>query len=104
MKKKLKNTKLIKFLLGSPLIRMGIKSIPIVGDIAGQFLDNTEKIDNNKPSLGKPVVLEGSAEGSITKAEVFPIIIRYGILLGLIIYALKTGDWEGAEKGRDLID
>lgn len=31
-------------------------------------------------------------------------IIKYGILLGLIIYALKTGDWEGAEKGKGFID
>jgi len=31
-------------------------------------------------------------------------IIKYGVLVGLIIYALKTGDWEGADKGRNFVD
>ncbi|MCH8860716.1 MAG: hypothetical protein IH843_06240 [Thaumarchaeota archaeon] len=31
-------------------------------------------------------------------------IIKYGVMVGLIIYALKTGDWASAEKAKDFID
>jgi len=98
MKKKFKDRLIGKFLLGSPLIRTAIKSIPLVGDLAGQFMDNTEKI---KVEQGQSQVVEGSAEGSITKEEMLPILIRWGIIVGLIIYALTTGDWESAERANE---
>ncbi len=31
-------------------------------------------------------------------------IIKYGSLIALVIYALITGDWEGAENAKDLLD
>ncbi len=30
-------------------------------------------------------------------------IIKYGALVALVIYALVTGDWEGAEKSKGFI-
>lgn len=31
-------------------------------------------------------------------------IIKYGVMVGLIIYAIVTGDWESAEKGKTFIE
>lgn len=46
--------------------------------------------------------------GNVNKQAIVPDsaidIIKYGALVALIIYALITGDWEGAEKGKDFIN
>jgi len=41
-------------------------------------------------------------KGAITGDAIIDII-KYAALLGLVVYALVTGDWTGAEKGKDFI-
>lgn len=41
-------------------------------------------------------------KGAITGDAIIDIV-KYATLLGLVIYALITGDWESAEKGKDFI-
>lgn len=101
--KKFKDMGIGRFLLGSPMVKMAVKSIPVVGDIISPILDDTTRTKREtKGGLTRTEHIEGSEPGQITKEELLPILIRWGILVGLIIYALISGDWEGAEKGKDL--
>lgn len=31
-------------------------------------------------------------------------IIKYGVMIGLVIYAIVSGNWDTAEKAKDFID
>ncbi len=102
--KKIKDMGIGRFLLGSPMVKMAIKSIPIVGDIISPILDDTTRSEREtKKGLTRVNYIEGSRPGQITKEELLPILIRWGILVGLIIYALISGNWEVAERAKEFI-
>lgn len=102
--KKFKNMGIGRFLLGSPMVKMAIKSIPIVGDIISPILDDTTRTEREtKGGLTRTKHIEGSEPGQITKEELLPILIRWGIVVGLIIYALISGNWDAAERAQDFI-
>ena len=100
--KKFKDTKFGK-LLTSRIGKIAIKSIPILGGPLGNILDDTtEREAENIKGIPSLPLARGSEPGSLTGDELTALVASI-ILGGLLIYALVTGDWETAEKGKDFI-
>jgi len=112
---KFKDSKFGK-LLTNRFVKMGIKSIPFVGGPLGNLLDDTTErvkeitkgMRGNEGSKANRSYIDikfkkiGSEPGTLTGDE-WTALIASVILGGLLIYALITGDWESAEKGKDFI-
>jgi len=101
MKKKFRDTKFGK-LLTNRFVKMAIKAIPLVGGPLGNILDDTT-VKETTSALGTHRIIEGSEPGGLSGDE-WTALIGSVILGGLLVYALITGDWEGAEKGKGFID
>lgn len=86
MAKKFKNTKVGKILTGG-FFKTVIKSVPIVGDLASNVLDEN-----------------GTKAGEVNKKELPVTLIRLGILV-VILYLALSGkiEWTEAEQAKDLI-
>ncbi len=98
-KKKFKDRFIGKLLLGSPVVKTLVKSLPFgVGDLIGNVIDNTE----DKNHVG--ITLSGSQQGSISKEEMLPKIIKMAIYAVLVYLALKgTLTWDDAEQAKSFI-
>ena len=110
MKKKFKDTKIGK-LLTNRFVKMAIKSIPLVGGPLGNILDDTtervkertEEMRGDKQYIDIKDKIIGSESGNLTGDE-WTALIGSLILGGLLVYALITGDWESAEKGKNFLE
>ncbi len=91
-------------LLTNRFVKMGIKSIPLLGGPLGNLLDDTTErvIGRTNGGIRTERIVGGSESGTLTGDE-WTALIASVILGGLLIYALITGDWEGAQKGKDFI-
>ena len=98
--KKFKDTKFGR-LVTSRIGKIAIKSIPLIGGPLGNILDDTT-IKEKTSALGTEKTVEGSEPGSLTGDE-WAALIGVIVTTGLLIYAMVTGDWETAEKGKGLI-
>ena len=87
-KKKFKNTKVGKILTGG-FVKGVIKSIPVVGDLAGNVLDEAD----------------GTEAGQLNKKEL-PVTLLKVIILTIILYMALSGKigWEEAEQAKDFIE
>ena len=75
------------------MIVMGI--LKVVTKILGSsVLRNIKSKVGGAGNVNKQAILSDSAID----------IIKYGALVALVVYALITGDWTGAEKGKDFIN
>ena len=65
-----------------------LKSIPIVGDVAGNILDESE----------------GTEAGQVNKKDMPSTLIKIGIL-AVLLYLAMSGkiSWEDAEHGKEFI-
>jgi len=102
--KKFKDTKFGK-LVTSRIGKIAIKSIPMIGGPLGNILDDTTERETERVNGGIRTerVVRGSESGSLTGDELTALITSI-ILGGLLVYALITGDWETAEKGKSFIE
>lgn len=88
MKKKFIDKKIGKFLT-KPTVKAIIKSIPILGDIAGNVLDEQQT----------------SEPGQIDKKTIGPQLVKIAIL-GILLYLAMTGkiSFEEAEQAKEFIN
>jgi len=102
----MKRFKDMKFgkLVTSRIGKVLIKSIPIVGGPLGNILDDTTERETERINGGIRTerVVRGSESGSLTGDELTALVTSI-ILSGLLVYALITGDWDTAEKGKSFI-
>lgn len=87
MKKKFKDTKVGKVLTGG-FVKSIIKSIPIIGDLGGNILDE----------------VDGSEAGEVNKKELPVTLARIGIL-AIVLYLALSGKigWDEAEQAKEFI-
>ncbi len=102
MKKKFHETRIGK-LLGNRIAKAAIKSIPIVGNIVGPFLDDTTRREVVSPAsddggnIRVETVVEGSDAGKTTAEEIVPILVNVGLWILAILVVMGKVSPESAE-------